>query len=121
MRLATRLPRCSTQTRGTGGANDVVVYCCRTEQLESEALAAAVRLLSPGEMGRHGRLLFAADRRHFAVAHALLRCALTAQGDRALHEWAFVTGQQGKPQLSDRLGAHANLSFSITHTRGLVA
>jgi cardiolipin synthase len=70
MRLATRLPRCSTQTRDTGGANDVVVYCCRTEQLESEALAAAVRLLSPGEMGRHDRLLFAADRRDFAVAHA---------------------------------------------------
>jgi 4'-phosphopantetheinyl transferase len=119
--VSARLPRSSMQTGETGDANDVVVYCCRTEQLAAEAIAAAVRLLSPEERGRHDRLLFAADRRDFAVAHALLRCALTAHGDRAPHDWAFVAGSHCKPQLSDRTGTHANLSFSLTHTRGFVA
>jgi 4'-phosphopantetheinyl transferase len=119
--LPTRLPRCNPGARQTGHTSDVIIRCCVTERLDRAAVAGAVRLLSTEERARHDRFLFASDRRDFAVAHALLRCALTAHGDRAPHEWTFATGPHGKPQLAGLTGAHSNLSFSLTHTRGLVA
>jgi len=74
----------------------VTVCCCATGDLGSEAIAAAVRLLSE-ERSRLAELAFPEDRRDFAVAHALLRRTLTSFGGHAPHEWRFVRGRRGKP------------------------
>jgi len=78
-------------------ASDVTVCCCATGDLGSEAIAAAVRLLSEEERSRLAELAFPEDRRDFAVAHALLRRTLTSFGGHAPHEWRFVRGRRGKP------------------------
>jgi 4'-phosphopantetheinyl transferase len=100
--------------------DDLVVTYCLTERLSDHEVQAAVTELSDEERARHDRFMFARDRRDFAVAHAMLRRALSAHGNLAPHEWTFVTGAHGKPALMSGDGP-APLSFNLAHTRGLVA
>ena len=94
---------------------------CLTAQLDERAVREAVEQLSVEERARHGRFVFARDRRDFAVAHALLRRSLSAHGDRAPHEWRFTAGAHGKPALSLDDATRTPLMFNLTHTDGLVA
>jgi 4'-phosphopantetheinyl transferase len=99
----------------------VVLRYCLTEFLSADALAAAFDLLSADERDRYGRFVRSADRRDFAIAHALLRRTLTDCGDRAPSEWRLVEGAWGKPHLPPEIASDTQLSFNLTHTRGLVA
>jgi 4'-phosphopantetheinyl transferase len=103
--------------------NQRVVYLtyCLTALLDEGAIHAAVEQLSVEERERHDRFVFARDRRDFAVAHALLRRSLSAQGNRAPHEWTFATGARGKPTLALEDGSRTPLVFNLAHTDGLVA
>jgi 4'-phosphopantetheinyl transferase len=92
-----------------------------TSELDNHAIREAVDQLSEDERARHDRFVFDADRRDFAVAHALLRQSLSALGDRAPHEWKFTKGCHGKSMLVQENHESVPLSFNITHTHGLVA
>jgi 4'-phosphopantetheinyl transferase len=100
---------------------DVAIYYCLTEDLDGRTIADAVELLSIHERYRCDRFVRPRDRRDFAVAHALLRRALTLHGERAPHEWRFLDGPGGKPQLAEDHGGDTSLSFNLAHTNGLVA
>ena len=100
---------------------DVHITYCLTAHLDDAAVRAAVAELSVDERARHDRLMRERDRRDFAVAHALLRRALSARGDRAPHEWTFTTSAFGKPALTPDAAARTRLSFNVAHTDGLVA
>jgi 4'-phosphopantetheinyl transferase len=103
-------------------AEEVVHVTIRlTSALDDHAISEAVEQLSEDERARHDRFVFDADRRDFAVAHALLRQSLSAVGDRAPHEWKFTEGRHGKSRLVQDNHESAPLSFNITHTSGLVA
>ncbi len=82
---------------------------------------AALAVLSAHERARYTRFAFAEDRRDFALAHALLRRTLSECHALPPDAWTFVTESGGKPALSPELRAATSLSFSISHTRGLVA
>jgi 4'-phosphopantetheinyl transferase len=101
--------------------NDIHITYCLTAPLDETAVRSAVDLLSPEERARHDHLIFARDRRDFAVAHALLRRALSARSDRAPHEWTFTSNPLGKPQLPTGVTGRTGLSFNLAHTDGLVA
>jgi 4'-phosphopantetheinyl transferase len=101
--------------------NDIHISYCLTAQLDEAAVRLAVDQLSPEERARHDHFVLARDRRDFAVAHALLRRALSARSDRAPHEWTFTSSHLGKPQLPADVAARTGLSFNLTHTHGLVA
>jgi 4'-phosphopantetheinyl transferase len=101
--------------------DDIVVTYTLTDALSDDAVRAAVARLSEEERARHDLYVSARDRRDFAVAHALLRRALSARGGLALPEWTFVAGAHGKPALAPVHKGRAALSFNLAHTDGLVA
>jgi 4'-phosphopantetheinyl transferase len=101
--------------------SDLNVSYCLTGTLDEGAISAAVDQLSLEERARHARFRFARDRRDFAVAHALLRRALSAQFQLPPGDWTFVPASNGKPRLEADLAARTHLSFSLAHTDGLVA
>lgn len=91
-----------------------------TEGLGGAVLDADVTLLSVGERARHSRFMFARDRRDFATAHALLRRRLSTHADVLPEAWTFETAPGGKPRLApSHFGV--DLTFNVSHTRGLVA
>jgi len=73
-------------------------------------------VLSADERARRDRFRFQHDRRDFASAHDLLRRSLSKYVTRSPASWAFTREPLGKPYLDDR-----ELSFNLSHTRGLVA
>ena len=79
----------------------------------------ALTLLSADERARHDRFMSADDRRAFAIAHALLRVTLSEHAAMSPRDWTFDATPSGKPVLDPSHGVA--LSFSLSHTRGLVA
>jgi 4'-phosphopantetheinyl transferase len=75
--------------------------------------------LSPDENAHAQRLRFRDDARDYVVAHALLRRELSRGAGTAPGAWTFDRGAHGKPYLT--IDASAAPSFSLTHTRGMVA
>ena len=99
--------------------DDVHIWFRSTESLDEAAIAAAVSVLADEELARFRRFHFARDARDYAAAHALLRAALSRDGDRAPESWRFDKDAHDKPFLLDQ-GA-VRTSFSLSHTRGMVA
>jgi len=81
----------------------------------------ALRILSADERDRYGRFVYDEDRRDFAAAHALLRRALASAGRLPAHQWRLEAIDGGKPRVVGAADADMDLSFNLTHTRGLVA
>jgi 4'-phosphopantetheinyl transferase len=100
-------------------AGDARVVWCATSALAEDAVAAAAALLSPDEHEHAQRLRFRDDARDYVVAHALLRRELSRGSTTGPAAWSFARGAHGKPYV-DRDGAAAS-SFSLSHTRGMVA
>jgi 4'-phosphopantetheinyl transferase len=79
--------------------------------LDQHVDAAARAVLSPEEIARAARFVFASDRARYVAAHAALRYLLAGSADEA-PRLRFTAGPFGKPRLAARGGAHFNLSHS---------
>ena len=75
-------------------------------------------LLDTGETARWHRFRRPETRRLFAVAHALVRTALSRYAAVDPRDWRFTAGEHGRPDLA---GPQTGLSFNLTHTDGLAA
>ncbi len=100
---------------------DVTVWYRATASLTSPELAAESAILSDEEHARCDRMLAAVDRRDFTAAHGLLRRVLSSHGGVAPEDWRFVTDERGKPSIVPEQAGDPSLTFSLSHTRGLVA
>ncbi len=100
---------------------DVTVWYSQTTTLTSRELEADGDLLSEDERTRCARMLGANDRRDFTAAHGLLRRALSSNGDVPPGDWRFVSDDRGKPSIVPEQQGNPPLTFSLSHTRGLVA
>jgi 4'-phosphopantetheinyl transferase len=100
-------------------AEDLLVVWQATSALTADALAAAAALLSDDERARFDRFRFTDDARDYAASHALLRRVLSRGRPTPPRDWRFDRTPTGKPFLIG--GAGALPSFSLSHTRGLVA
>jgi 4'-phosphopantetheinyl transferase len=89
-----------------------------TEHLSDVDIARALELLSSDERARFDRFVFRCDRRDFAAAHALLRCALATRRGLLPSSWIFLNDCRGKPFLAP---GQPEYEFNIAHTTGLVA
>jgi 4'-phosphopantetheinyl transferase len=87
---------------------------------ENRPADAEQRLLSDEELRRHDRLLQPAARRRFAVAHALVRTALSNYAGIPPEEWRFTTGPHGKPEIATPQ-PELPLRFNLSHTEGMCA
>ena len=74
--------------------------------------------LSDEERDREQRFHFDEDRLAFLVAHGLVRMALSRYAAVAPVEWTFSADSYGKPSVATPA---STLSFSLSHTRRLVA
>jgi 4'-phosphopantetheinyl transferase len=100
-------------------AGDVQIWFRATDTLDDAAIAAAAAVLSPEELEQYQRFHFARDARDYAVAHALLRHTLSRREGRPPADWLFDKTPSGKPFL--RNAGDSAPSFSLSHTRGMVA
>jgi 4'-phosphopantetheinyl transferase len=88
---------------------------------EGGRLSSYESVLSAPERARMGRFHFERDRRSFAVAHGLLRNALTwCLPEVPATGWEFARGPYGRPELADGQ-AGSGLRFNVSHCHRLVA
>ena len=102
-------------------SGEIAVWSCRVESLAEADLAAMAEVLSEEEKGRRDRFVFAADRRAFTAAHAMLRTALSRYGPQAPRDWRFQATPEGKPFLAVPQAGDPPLRFNLSHTRATVA
>jgi phosphopantetheinyl transferase len=105
----------------TANHTDVAIWFWPTANITARELEAQSDILSEDEHTRCDRMLAAVDRRDFTAAHGLLRRVLSANGDVRPEEWRFVTDERGKPSIVPEQAGDPPLTFSLSHTRGLVA
>jgi 4'-phosphopantetheinyl transferase len=101
-------------------SGEVHVYCASLAPAGEGAVAAWLGALDARERSRHARLVFERDRRAFAAAHALLRCALSRYAAVDPAAWTFVADPGGKPRLAGPVGAPP-LTFNLSHASGVAA
>ncbi len=118
-RSRTRGPAATRRYTSVVTPHDVQVWFRATDALDAAAIAAAASVLSDEERAQYHRFHVAYDARDYAAAHALLRHALSATGDHAPAQWRFDKTAAGKPLLIGNGAGRA--SFSLSHTRGMVA
>ena len=99
--------------------HDVHIYYRATATLDAAAIAAAASILSAEELAQYRRFHAARDARDYAAAHALLRTTLSLHAEREPAAWRFEKTPAGKPMLP--AADPSRLSFSLSHSRGLVA
>jgi phosphopantetheinyl transferase len=109
------------ETSGHAGTAGIAVCYCLTEALDAGDLAALTASLSADERARRDRFVFERDRRDFAVAHGLLRHQLSFGTTRHPKDWLFRVHADGKPSVVPGQAGEPALTFSLSHTHGLVA
>lgn len=99
--------------------NDIQLWLA-DPRLPSAADDRLAEVLAPGERERAARFVNADDRASYIAAHALARIMLGEMTESDPRQVRFETTESGKPRVAYPEAARA-LSFSISHTRGLVA
>ena len=101
---------------------DVHLWCAFCDEIRDEALLEAYeRLLSADERERRARFVFPHDRHRFLVTRALVRTVLSTYADVAPGDWRFTVNAHGRPEIASGHPGAGLLSFSVSHTPGLVA
>jgi 4'-phosphopantetheinyl transferase len=91
------------------------------EEIEDPALLQAYRrLLTPDEVARHDRFVFANGRHAYLVSRALVRTVLSRYAEIPAGGWRFEANALGRPEIAPVVGAPP-LRFNLSHTAGLVA
>lgn len=98
---------------------EVVVFERFLDDVTASEEEGCLAVLDGAEAAQHARFTHAPSRTAYAVAHALLRRALSALAPVAPGAWRFVEGPHGRPELHPSCGRA--LSFNLTHTHGYVA
>src|SRR5450432_870806 len=76
------------------------------------------QILSPDERERVRRFYFEKDRRHWTIAHGILRILLARYLHTNPHELHFVNNSYGKPTLAAPF-AETGLQFNLSHSAEL--
>lgn len=101
----------------------VDLWHARPEELLGESVRErALKLLAPEEQVRLEQFRQPKDRLLYLAGKVLTRMALSRYAAVPPGDWRFVAGPHGKPRLSEPgLESLGELSFNLSHTRGMVA
>ncbi len=77
-------------------------------------------LLTAPERERLQRFHFEKDRHRYLITRALVRTVLSRYAPIAPADWAFETGPQGRPQITNPHPLAQELCFNLSHSDGLV-
>jgi 4'-phosphopantetheinyl transferase len=84
----------------------------------ADSVARFSALLSPEELARAGRFVFAGGRQHFTVARATLRLLLGRYLQAPPESLRIETGPQNKPFVAEN-SYPSELRFNLSHSHGL--
>lgn len=91
------------------------------ETIDEYLLSGYRGLLDPAERARESRFYFAADRRQYVIARALVRTTLSRYIRIDPVDWVFSANAYGRPEIASPGAKEAGMSFNVSHTRGLIA
>jgi 4'-phosphopantetheinyl transferase len=77
-------------------------------------------LLNPEERAQEGRFYFSHDRRQYLFSRALLRTTLSRYAPVDPTDWVFSSNGYGRPEIANAEAVRLDLSFNLSHTRGLI-
>jgi 4'-phosphopantetheinyl transferase len=101
---------------------NIHVWLAFYDEIVDESVCARLRtLLSEAERAQEFRFHFADDQKRHLITRALVRTVLSRYVAIAPTEWTFSTNRFGRPQISNQEIQARQLSFNISHTRGLIA
>lgn len=110
----------STDLAASGDGVDV--WLAFYDEIDDTALLERFStLLSVEERRQEARFHFADDRKRYRVTRALLRTTLSRYAPVAPEGWSFATNAYGRPHIASAHGDVADISFNLSHTRGLIA
>lgn len=89
--------------------------------VDQRALDDYRMLLTDAEREQMGRFYFEDDRRRYLVTRALVRTALSRYAPIAAADWRFDKNAYGRPAIAEHHGSACEITFNISHTRGLIA
>ena len=91
------------------------------ETISEERLLVAYReLLNATEKEEESRFYFARDRHRYLVTRALVRTVLSRYAPLDPKDWVFATNAYGRPRIVSTQATDGCLSFSVSHTQGLI-
>jgi 4'-phosphopantetheinyl transferase len=103
-------------------AGRTAVWYWLTASLDASEADWIEAVLSDDERERRSRLRRVPDRRDFGAAHALLRTTLSGYArEIGPRDWRFERNAFGKPAIVAGQAGSPALTFSLTHTSGIVA
>jgi 4'-phosphopantetheinyl transferase len=101
--------------------DEVHVWFAEPDKIaDEERLACFQSILAPDERARYGRFRSDRDGKHYLVAHALVRLALSSYAGTKPANWRFSANARGRPEI-EAPDADRDLRFNLTHTDGLCA
>jgi 4'-phosphopantetheinyl transferase len=113
-----RDPDAARIQRGVGGID---IWLAFYDAADETSLAGFRELMSPQERQQQLRFHFADDRRRYLVTRGMVRTVLSGYADVLPSDWDFRADPFGRPQIANMDGGARELSFNISHTRGLIA
>jgi len=87
---------------------------------EERLLVAYGELLNDTEKEEESRLHYARDRNRYRITRALVRTVLSRYAPVDPRDWAFSTSAYGEPHIVNAQSPGGCLSFSVSHTEGLI-
>lgn len=103
------------------GKRDIDIWLIYYDEIVDEHQLAALRaLLNPQEVDKEGRFFFADDRKRYLVTRAAVRMLLSRYAPIAPERWEFSRNAYGRPGIANAVEEARDLSFNISHTRGLI-
>ena len=87
---------------------------------EERLLVAYRKLLNAAEKETESRFYFARDRHRYLVTRALVRTVLSRYAPLDPRDWVFSTNAHGRPRIVNTQATDSCLSFSLSHTHGLI-
>lgn len=100
---------------------EIHLWLTPCEAIIEEGLLTAYReLLSAAEKQEESRFIFARDRHRYLITRALVRTVLSRYAPVDPKEWVFSTDGYGRPHIINTQATNSRLSFSVSHTQGLI-
>lgn len=99
---------------------DLDVHLWIADALDTVAIDASETTLSADERARAARFHFERDRRVYCASHLFLRQTLSRYAAVAPHDWQFVTGAWGRPEIAPSSAAEG-LRFNLSHSGTMAA
>lgn len=102
-------------------STEIHVWLAFHGAINEELLVAYRELLNESEKEEELRFYFAKDRYRYLVTRALVRTTLSRYTFVDPKDWIFSANPYGQPYIARPRAANCQLSFSISHTKGLIA